>query len=331
MTDSRTSIRLIATLWLISAVMLAGGRLADISELKSGGMVLSLGYILVLIWWVTREAGQTTRQLDVPPLLARPQGFVPMLVGILALVFATLALTAGYFRNGWYMVWISTLPALAVAVRLRDRYRASTIALGIAVVVVLFSLGTVHRSPGWALAAALAIGIHLVAGVALLRYTGCGTFQLVDGNYVTACRSLGLGAVLAVPPALLNIALAEGAGVVPITDPAGDWWLPFLAVQPGLTEEIWARLFLVTMFVALLAPVSRDRPRRVVAVAGTLAVFVHVLAHVPQSITDVGSVIFVSLLYGIPLVVLFLARDLEHAIGYHVLIDLVRFVVFPPF
>jgi len=102
---------------------------------------------------------------DVPPLLVRLRESVPMLINILAIVFATVAVTAGYLRNGWHMIWVSTLPALAVAFRLRDRYTAPTIALGLAVVVVLFSLGTVHRYPGWALAAALAIGIHLVAGL----------------------------------------------------------------------------------------------------------------------------------------------------------------------
>lgn len=293
-------------------------------------MILVLGYIIAVLWWFTREAVHV-RPNDVTPLLSRPRSFGPMLGSVILVVGIVVGVTSGVLQNGWYTVLVSTLPALVIVVWFRDQHTRQTVTVAVAVVAVLFVLGSVHRSPVRALGSALVIGVHLIAGVALLQHTGVGGFRTIDGEYAAAFRGLVHGSVLAVPPLLLNLVLAEGAQLIEITDPAGDWWLPILAVQGALTEEIWARLFLTTLFIALLYPVSRERPRRALVAAVVLAVVLHVLAHVPHTIADPVSVVFMLLFYGVPMVLLFVARDLEHAIGYHLFIVFASFVVFPPF
>ena len=317
-------------LWILSTCALGAARVGNITEFRAFGMVLALGYLTALLWWFSREA------LDVSPnevtqLLTRPHSFGSMLSAVILVVGLVVAVTSGVFQNGWYTVLVSTLPALVVVVWFRDQHTRRTVAVAVAVVAVLFVLGSVHRSLGWAFGSALVIGIHLIAGVALLQHTGIGGFRTISGEYAAAFRGFVQGSVLAVPPMMLNLALAERAQIIEIADPAGNWWLPILAVQPALAEEIWARLFLTTLFIALLYPVSRERPRRALVAAIVLAVALHVLAHVPHTITDPVSVVFMSFFYGVPMVLLFVARDLEHAIGYHFFIVFVSFVAFPPF
>lgn len=317
-------------LWILSTSLLGAARVGDVSEFRAVGMALALGYIMTLLWWFTREVLHV-RPNDFSPLLSRPRSFGPMLGALILAVGVIVAVTSGVLQNGWYTVLVSTLPALLIIVRFRDQHTRRAVVVAVAVVAVLFVLGAVYRSPVRSLGSALVIGVHLIAGVALLQHTGVGAFRTINGGYSAAFRGLVQGSVMAVPPMLLNLALAEGAQIIEITDPVGDWWMPILAVQPALAEEIWARLFLTTLFVALLYPVSRERPRRALVAALVLAVVLHVLAHVPHTITDPVSVVFMSFFYGVPMVLLFVARDLEHAIGYHFVIVFVSFVVFPPF
>jgi len=138
-------------------------------------------------------------------------------------------------------------------------------------------------------------------------------------------RSLLMGCLLAVPPALANLDL----GPV-ISDPWVDrWWKPLVAFSPGLAEETWARLFLTTLCYALLRPVTNQRPTRAVTAAVLIAALTHAAAHVPTygllSPNGITFLVFGGLLYGVPMGLLFVKRDFEHAAGYHFFIDFVRF------
>ena len=59
-----------------------------------------------------------------------------------------------------------------------------------------------------------------------------------------------------------------------------------------------------------------------------IAAFVHGMAHYPGSITSPLEGIYITLMYGLPLGLLYVKRDLEQAIAYHFFVDVVRFTAF---
>jgi membrane protease YdiL (CAAX protease family) len=127
------------------------------------------------------------------------------------------------------------------------------------------------------------------------------------------------------PAALLNV-----LGGNPSDPWVRQWWHPLAAFAPGIAEEIAARLFLTTLCYALLRPTTNDHPRRAVLAAILIGAIVHSLAHLPtlEIVSGHGVTFLIAgLLYGVPMALLFIKRDLEQAIGYHFFVDFVRFLV----
>ena len=108
-----------------------------------------------------------------------------------------------------------------------------------------------------------------------------------------------------------------------------DWWDTLEALSPGIIEEVWARLFLTTLCYALLRPTTNDRPRRAHVAAILIGAITHGLWHLPTLMilgpAGLGYIV-AGLLFGVPMALLFIKRDLEQAIGYHFFIDFVRFL-----
>jgi hypothetical protein len=153
----------------------------------------------------------------------------------------------------------------------------------------------------------------------LIRRTGLAHSKWMNGRVALGLQSFLWGCVLALPAALLNLLGNLQAG--------DTWvrhvWQSLYAFVPALAEETWARLFLTTLIYAALRPVSGSRPRRAVVAAILIGALVHGFAH--SGINPFGIVIG-SLLYGLPTALLFIKKDFEHAIGYHFLVDFVRFL-----
>jgi membrane protease YdiL (CAAX protease family) len=101
------------------------------------------------------------------------------------------------------------------------------------------------------------------------------------------------------------------------------WWQPLYALVPAVGEEVWARLFLTTLCYALLRPTTNNNPRRALVAAIVIGALAHSFAH--TGIDPIGLLIG-GLLYGVPTGLLYIKRDLEHAVGYHFLIDFVRYL-----
>jgi hypothetical protein len=100
-------------------------------------------------------------------------------------------------------------------------------------------------------------------------------------------------------------------------------WKPLaFSWLPALAEEAWARLFLVTLCYALLRPVSNEHPHRAVVAAVLLSATAHGLVHGPS----LSALLETGLVYLLPMAVLFVKRDWEHAVGAHYMVNLVPFL-----
>lgn len=161
--------------------------------------------------------------------------------------------------------------------------------------------------------------LTLLAGWVLARRcglwdAGLGPVVALTGSAGAALRAFGFGLLLALPWALGNV--VNGA-------PAGDdmrvAWQPIVAAaQPGVAEEAWARAFLIP---ALFAGVARARPALLAAVLVSSYWFAY--PHIP---TDPLFIVGVGTIYVIPMALVWLRHGLETAIGFHVAVDLTRYV-----
>jgi hypothetical protein len=227
---------------------------------------------------------------------------------------------------------LSTLFAIVILIVLRRQMNQKIVLAGGIVAIALFVVELVLQPDNANIdiinslfTVVLPIFIQAVAGILLLNHTGLTKIQFCDGNIRKAIQSFGWGCTLAIPPALLNIASLTSAYLSEFDREFNRWWEAFYALQPGILEETWARLFLLTLFYALLRPTSSQKPQRALTAALIISVFIHGLAHYPASMSDPISVIFAALMYGIPLGLIYIKRDFESAVAYHFFVDFVRF------
>jgi predicted branched-subunit amino acid permease len=96
--------------------------------------------------------------------------------------------------------------------------------------------------------------------------------------------------------------------------------IPVGVLQPGIAEEAWGRAF---MLVFLLLVFSRSAVARV-ALRTALVVSVLWFAWLHLPLNPVATALL-GVLFVLPMAILWLQRDLESAIGFHVASDFVRF------
>jgi hypothetical protein len=135
-----------------------------------------------------------------------------------------------------------------------------------------------------------------------------------------AARAALLGAAIAVPWALVNVAVGAAARDTWARAP----WHVLLAAQPAIAEEAWARVFLVAALYVVLRRWAAAKPALLAAilVAGYWFAWLH--AHeftLSALVTTVGA----GTLFSLPLMFLWLRRGLESAIAFHFVIDATRF------
>jgi hypothetical protein len=318
-----------AILWGLSTLALAIGLVANDGTAQGVGAILGLIYILVLIWWFSQSKPAAADLPDSQPIVGFLPNYWAMLAFIVVVTAILTALTGGLLRNGWHMLLLSILLSLAIIILWRKRLTRKLIVAGVITAIVL--LGVEHLlSEDWGngLITSIGAGLMAVAGVLLLGHTKLTHVRLLEGDYLAAGKSFLWGCLLAVPPALLNALSMRQAPPSDFDLMFDRWWKALYALQPGILEEVWARLLLTTLLYALLRPVSAQRPRRAVVGAMLIAATIHGLAHYPTSLTSPMEAIYVTLMYGIPLALVYVKRDLEQAIAYHFFIDFVRFAAY---
>ncbi len=318
----------LATLWLAATVgmIVSPAFDADVSErLRATGLAAGVAYMGLLIVWL---AGRPPRAEALPELALKslpPPAFRTMLRRLIAA--AVLVFAIGFATGPWLaVVGMLTLAMIWFIVRHHDlvTLRHVVTAIGLAGVLLTVQAGT-QGLDGYMAGYLISMAPLFLGGVLLLRHSGLSRSHIADGRWSAAGRSLLWGALLAMPAALLNASTGqlndEDAWIA-------DWWDPLAAIVPGFAEEIWARLVLTTLLYALLRPTSNERPNRAVWGALLLAAMIHAQAHSPTA--ALLSPVFLAqtlnaVAYGLPMGLLFIKGDLERAIGYHFLIDLIRF------
>lgn len=140
-------------------------------------------------------------------------------------------------------------------------------------------------------------------------------------------RSLLLGIALATPLAVVNnLYFSLTGGAITFQSPLVSAWA---AVSPGVHEEVIFRFFVLALCLTLLRGTTARRPAMIAAVL--LAVVPHSLNHLPdlflaQPLSGLILLLATSLLFGLPMALLQLRRNLETAISFHWFIDAIRFL-----
>jgi hypothetical protein len=169
--------------------------------------------------------------------------------------------------------------------------------------------------------------LAVLGGAVVMRQGGPVQFRAANGEWrkfgVSLLWGLGTGAPLAV----LNVyalQLTQGQGI--------NWQDPLAALldalQPGIVEEaIYRFAFLGLLWLAL----RNSLPERAAMFSGLLALMVHNFVHfgdlfLQAPLVALGMGLVMAIVWGIPLTVLALRRDIDSAIAFHWIQDAARFL-----
>ncbi len=168
-----------------------------------------------------------------------------------------------------------------------------------------------------------------LGAVALLKSHPVLRFDLAGNDLAAAARSLGLGVILGIPFAAINamfFIFINGKAIV-TQDIIAE---AIIALRPAIMEEAAFRLLFMGLAIVVLLTVL---PRHI-AIVGALvmAIVFHSAAHVPDLLLSnpamaLANVVLTSLLFGLPMALLAYKKSIETAIGFHWVIDAVRFAL----
>jgi hypothetical protein len=308
--------------------------------------VLGAVFTLAMIWYLSRTGPSPSALPNLDPLVFPKRKFRGMLwpLALLLLLGPTLISAAlilplypiggmdlienvyPYLRPWVVLEGLLALIALRIVFGWRRRLTPRLVAVGLAVGLFSGAAQAVQiASSGdpfdifWAIFQTVAVPPLFIGGGLLLDHTRIGRSRLLEGEVPGAVISFFAGCALYLPLALTNTVGGAHAGYTwmnALWKPLAFSWLPALA------EEAWARLFLVTLCYALLRPISNEHPHRAVVAAVLLSATAHGLVHGPS----LRSLLETGLIYLLPMAVLFVKRDWEHAVGAHYVVNLIPFL-----
>jgi hypothetical protein len=310
---------LLIVLWIFAVMGAAGRIFLDEQGWNFLVGLSSFAFIVGLIWTLSRIKPSFSELPDVNIFAPKRTRFwsrtLLLVLGLFMTIILGLVIGAGF---SLMLVCGLAGSGLAFAWRPMITWKLAGIALAAglicAVGIVVFGNGDLS----WAIAILLTIPPTFIGGALLLRRTQLGHIRILEGRFVLGVQGFLVGCVLALPAALLN-----WMGSMQSQD---SWisrgWQPLYAIVPAIAEETWARLFLVSFCYAMLRPVSNLHPQRAIIIAILISVIAWGFGH--TGIAPVGIIVG-SLLYGVPVALLLIKKDFEHAVGYHFLVDFIRY------
>lgn len=311
-------------MWLFTTVtvviwILRGAR--ESGQYNNECNLLQVAYILALFWYLIRT-GPSVKQLpELKPLLLSRWS-----IGKWIPVFVIVLLLWSEFADQGILLLLLMPASLWILVVWRREIGLVPILAGLAVTTIAF-LGGLPMVQNQMLGSVIFFGLllfvtpMLVAGGLLYQHTGLGGSPLSSGQVRKALKSFLVGCLLFIPFGLLDAATGSSRGLTWVT----HWWMPIsLPLFSGISEEVWYRLFLVTLCYYLLRPAFKETP----VVAVTLSVlFSGIVFGLGHGGTLEDRFLITGLLYGVPLAVLYVRRDWEHAAGAHYMINMVSWVM----
>jgi hypothetical protein len=169
--------------------------------------------------------------------------------------------------------------------------------------------------------------VTAMGGLVIMHWGGPVRVTITSLGWRQSGRSLLFGAVIGLPFAVLNGFANAWTQNRPIA-----WQNPLAAVvdaiHPAVIEEVIYRLALLGLLWLLF---RRDWPsRQAIVLAGLLAVLIHTYSHysdlfLTQPLTALGMGAVMGLIWGIPPTLLAIQRDLESAMSFHWIQDVIRF------
>jgi hypothetical protein len=200
--------------------------------------------------------------------------------------------------------------------------------LGFALAVVSTLSHWLHDpSLSWSLQEGLAVWTCFAAGTILFSDREMRSIPAFRLPLTDIGRSMMLGVLLAIPLAVINnLYFYLNAGSVELQNLLSS---AFAALSPAIHEEIIFRFFVIAIVLRLLK--SSTSPRLALFTAVFLAVVPHSLNHLPDlflvnPVMGFFMLMVTSLLFGLPMAILQIKKNLETAIAFHWFIDFVRFL-----
>lgn len=161
------------------------------------------------------------------------------------------------------------------------------------------------------------VPVMFVAGGLLIKQSNLGKIQVLNGNITKAIKSFLLGCILFIPLGLFNSASGSPGNEM---DYVSSLWMPFtLPLFSGIAEEVWYRLFLISIVYIMLIPLFRKQRNIAILIAIFFSAITFGLGHG----RSFDSFFVTGLLYGLPMSIIFVKRDIEHAIGAHYMINMI--------
>jgi membrane protease YdiL (CAAX protease family) len=136
-------------------------------------------------------------------------------------------------------------------------------------------------------------------------------------NYNQTAKSFLMGCLFALPMAIANLSdalLSNGYKWI------NQFWQPLLALNMSILEETWVRLFVITLIFAL---VSSKTNKRFIPIITAILISSVIFGFTHSNYLDIQNCINITILYGLPIGVLFIKRDFETVIGYHFMINFI--------
>ena len=150
--------------------------------------------------------------------------------------------------------------------------------------------------------------------------------SLVNRDLKNTLISIGMGSLIAIPLAILNLLYFKNTlGPSQLQSPI---FSAFLALQPGISEEIIFRFFVINGLLTILSKYFSRKSTLIISFF--FAIVPHSLVHLSElwlinPIEAISLLLLTSLFFGLPMAYLQYKRDLETAISFHWFIDFIRF------
>ena len=158
-----------------------------------------------------------------------------------------------------------------------------------------------------------------LGAICILKNSNNKVFVLKSGRKqmtISLILAIGIGSILGG----INLFLANA----PINFSIKlNWFLD--AIRAGVTEEIIFRLFFFAICVSIVKNKKLSKFENILCYF--IMILPHVLIHFDFTTVNLGSVVVLFLLFGLPFAVLQRKRDLLSAIVAHSVVDLIRFCV----